>query len=340
MGVRSVNSLLLATAFLALCILVGTGLWLRPLTVQPQIPEQALGILEVRSGENFSGLLRRLNSEGWELPQTQLRLYARYKGLDRSVRAGDYSLKDCCEDHMALVRLLTSGQQMTYRFTLVEGWDVRRTVRALAEAEKLDHTLGDGDPKLVAERLGLGYENAEGMFYPDTYSYASGETDLDVLKRARQRQRQILDKLWAQRRSDLPYASPYDAIILASIVEKEARLRNEAPQIAGVYVSRLRKNMRLEADPTVIYGQGNDYTKRLTLRDLRTDTPWNTYLRQGLPLTPIGAPGEAALKAALAPDESEMLFFVARGDGSHVFSRTLREHHANIRRIREQNQSK
>lgn len=326
--------LAVATALVSVLGLLALALWLRPLQAPVAIPEQSLDVLEVRSGESLSTLLHRLNSEGWNLPETQLKLYARLKRLDRSIRAGDYSLQQCCRTATALLHLLTSGQQMTYRFTLVEGWDLRRAVSELAKAEKVRHTLGEGDARAIAQLMGLGYESAEGLFYPDTYSYASGESDLDILKRARQKQKLLLSQLWEERAGSLPYTSPYEAIILASIVEREARLVEESPKIAGVYTSRLRRDMRLEADPTVIYGLGNDYSRRLTRQDLRTDTPWNTYVRKGLPLTPIGLPGEAALRAALQPKESDMLFFVARGDGSHVFSPTLREHHANVRRIR------
>ena len=289
--------------------------------------------LSVHPGEGLTALLLRLQATGWQLPLRQMQIYARLAGMDRSIRSGDYSLQSCCASALGLLELLTSGQQMTHRVTLVEGWDFRQIHSALDASPKLMLQIA-ADPVRAAVQFGTGYESLEGLFYPDTYDYASGESGLAVLRRARLRQRELLDRLWAERDPNLPYQTPYEAVILASIVEREARIRDEAPRIAGVYVSRLRKGMRLEADPTVIYGLGNDYSRALTLKDLRTDTPWNTYRNAGLPPTPIGMPGQEALEAALKPHETGMLFFVARGDGSHIFAPTLKEHHQNVRRVR------
>ena len=296
-------------------------------------------MLTVRHGDSLNILLARLQADGWQLPALSLKIYARLNGQDRQVRSGDYRVEDCCASAKEFMDLLISGTQMTHRVTLVEGWDFRQVAQALGKQEKLQQSL-DADPREAAGQLGMGYDSSEGLFYPDTYDYASGESDLDVLKRARLKQRQLLGELWAQRDPDLPYVTPYEAVILASIVEKEARLRAEAPRIAGVYVARLRRGMRLEADPTVIYGLGNDYSQRLTLADLRRPTPWNTYMNHGLPPTPIGLPGEEALRAALAPEESDMLYFVAKGDGSHLFSATHREHRQKVRQVRQARASK
>ncbi|MGI9345907.1 MAG: endolytic transglycosylase MltG [Gammaproteobacteria bacterium] len=312
---------------------VPTAWWLNNLRNPVTPPQDYGGLLTVLPGESLSRLLSRLSNEGWQLPTTQIKLYARFYQLDHQIRAGDYPIQNCCSSSTEWLDLLTSGQQLTHRITLIEGWDFAQISAALRAEPKIADVLSD-EAYAAAHELRMGYESAEGLFFPDTYDYASGESDRDILKRARKRQRDLVQKLWQERPPGLPYETPYDAIILASIVERETASLPEAPQIAGVYVSRLRKGWRLEADPTVIYGLGNDYTRRLTLTDLRTQGPWNTYKNYGLPPTPISTPSENSLRAALAPVETGAMYFVAKGDGTHLFSRTLAEHHQNIKTVR------
>lgn len=323
------------TVMTSVAALLAAALWLSPLA-RPLTPPQQASILTVQQGENLDTLLHRLQQSGWDIAIAQTKLYARILKLDKRIRSGDYSLADgCCANTPDLLQLLTDGTQLTHRLTLIEGRGFKQMMATLAAVPKLQHDIAS-EPEQAARQLGLGYESAEGLFHPDTYDFASGESERALLLRARRRQRELLAQLWSTRSPDLPYETPYEALILASIVEREARLREEAPLIAGVYVARLRRGQRLEADPTVIYGLGNDYRRRLTRADLRTPTPWNTYMNRGLPPTPIGAPGETSLRAALAPKESGMLYFVARGDGGHIFAATLEEHIANVRMVRKQ----
>ena len=193
-------------------------------------------------------------------------------------------------------------------------------------ASKLTHTLAGLSPNAVMKRLGHAGEHPEGRFFPDTYYYTKGETDLMILAKAYDKMQKLLQQEWQGRVANLPLKDPYEALILASIVEKETGRADERRQIAGVFINRLRRGMRLQTDPTVIYGMGESFDGNLRLKDLRRDTPYNTYTRRGLPPTPVALPGKESLQAVLHPEASDALFFVARGDGSHEFSATLEQH--------------
>jgi UPF0755 protein len=205
---------------------------------------------------------------------------------------------------------------------------------ALADHEQIAQTLSVSTPEELAVALGLDYPNAEGWFFPDTYRFPRGTTDVEVLRVAHELMQRKLAEAWATRAADTTLADPYDALILASIVERESALASERPQVAGVFLRRLERNMRLQTDPTVIYGLGDEFDGNLTREHLATDTPYNTYVRKGLPPTPIALPGEGALHAAVHPDDGDTLYFVATGqdDGSHVFTATLEEHNAAVQR--------
>jgi UPF0755 protein len=226
---------------------------------------------------------------------------------------------------------LVSGKTIQYPVTLVEGWTFRQAVDHIAEDPRYGDLLGKSDADLMAA-LGRGGEHPEGRFFPDTYAFPRAATGLDVLRRALERMDQVLAEEWAARAPDLPIDSPYEALILASIVEKETGLAEERPAIAGVFTRRLQKGMRLQTDPTVIYGMGERFDGDIRRADLREATPYNTYVITGLPPTPIALPGRAAIHAALNPEPGEALYFVARGDGGHVFSATLEEHNAAVRK--------
>ena len=230
-----------------------------------------------------------------------------------------------------LLQLLIEGKTIQYRVTLVEGWTLQQVLQALAALDTLEHTLFDISPAELAHLLALTTSNPEGMVHPDTYFFTRGTSDLDILRRARQRQQQILQQLWEKRADALPYQSPYEALIMASMIEKESGLRSEKGHIAGVFLRRLANNMRLQSDPTVIYGLGADYQGNLTRRHLQTTTAYNTYRIDGLPPTPIALPGTDSIAASLHPLPSDFLYFVATGDGGHKFSATLDEHNAFVR---------
>jgi UPF0755 protein len=227
---------------------------------------------------------------------------------------------------LRLFHMITEGDTSLSGITFIEGWTFKQMRQALNADNDVKHdTLGLSDRE-IAEKLGLGVSEPEGMFFPDTYYFSIGMSDLDILKRANRVMETKLTEYWAQRDPGLPYQTPYDALIMASIVEKETGQGKERPLIAGVFLNRLRIGMRLQTDPTVIYGMGDHYDGNIRKQDLLTDTPYNTYTRVGLPPTPIAMPGAASILAVLHPAKSKALYFVSRGDGTHQFSDTLEEH--------------
>ena len=231
-----------------------------------------------------------------------------------------------------LLALLVSGKSVGYSLTLVEGWNIRQVRAAVAGHEALKQTLEGVDDVQLMELLGLPGEHPEGRFFPDTYRFTRGMRDLDFLRRAQRKMDRELAAAWAEKSEDAPLKSPYEALILASIVEKETGQADERPRIAGVFARRLRKGMKLQTDPTVIYGMGERFDGNIRRRDLREDTPYNTYVHAGLPPTPIAMPGREALLAAVNPAPGKAIYFVAKGDGSHAFSATLAEHNAAVRK--------
>jgi UPF0755 protein len=266
------------------------------------------------------------------LPYPDLvRLYGRWTGLDQQIKRGEYRLPPQ-STALSLLQLLTSGKVIQYRVTLPEGITLARAVEILAQQEELEHELtGPDDPRILA--LVEPYEEAEGLFFPDSYHFARGDSDWEVLQRAHRVMLDTLADEWGEREPDLPYETPYEALVMASIIERETGLPEERRDIAGVFVRRMKKGMRLQTDPTVIYGLGETFDgnlKRSHLKD--SDNPYNTYRHHGLPPTPIALPGRAAIHAALHPRKGSSLYFVARGDGGHVFSDTLAEHERAVRK--------
>ena len=232
-----------------------------------------------------------------------------------------------------LLDLLHSGKVVQHSLTVVDGWTFEEVLAALSSKSELAHTFADeATYSEIMAQLGYPGVHPEGRFLADTYHFPRGTSDAAFLRRAYQSMESYLHDAWNERAPDLPYESPVDALIVASIIEKETGKAEERAEIAGVLVRRLKRNMRLEADPTVIYGLGADFDGNLRKRDLRFDTPYNTYLHKGLPPTPIAMPGTASIHAALHPEPGETLFFVAKGDGSHHFSVTYPEHQAAVRR--------
>lgn len=258
-------------------------------------------------------------------------LYARLHGLSRRIKAGEYALRPGMTP-VDMVRLFVSGKVFERSLTLVEGWTFQEMMSAVQANPYLDHTLNGLDRAAIMRRLGHPGVNPEGMFFPDTYHFPRGTTDVAFLERAYTTMQRHLHTQWEHRAKGLPLSDPYQALILASIIEKETAVPSERARIAGVFVRRLEKGMRLETDPTVIYGLGASYQGRLTRADLARDTPYNTYLHKGLPPTPIANPGLASIHAALHPVIDGSLYFVARGDGTHQFSRTYQGQLRAIRR--------
>ncbi len=324
--------------------LAGGLLWVRTYLATPlSIPEQGYR-LAIAPGTPWSAVARHLADDGITPWAQVLRACGQLTGQAGRIKAGEYDLVPGATPASLLEQLVT-GKVVLHKLTLVEGWSVSEIVSAIRAESALKATLkstrkGPGTATLagdlatrLASELDLPWQSAEGAFLPETYLFASGTTDREVLVRAHAALRDRLDEAWAARRPDLPLASPYELLVLASIVERETALASERPQIAGVFIRRLKRGMRLQTDPTVIYGLGAGFDGNLTRVDLATDSPWNTYTRAGLPPTPIAAASGAAIDAASRPADGEALFFVAsgKGDGSHRFTATLQDHEAAVR---------
>jgi UPF0755 protein len=327
---RKLAALLLAAGVLSVAAgYVAFERWLdRPLAVG----EVSLTI-DVPSGQPFAATVRDLAARGVLDHPDWLRAYARFTGADARVRAGEYEIPPGTSPR-ELLRLFESGDVVRHAVTIVEGWNFRSLRAALERNPYLDNTLAGQGDAAVMTALGETGTKPEGLFFPDTYLFGKGTADVEILRQARARMQRELEAAWNARADDLPITTPYEALILASIVEKETALASERARIAGVFTQRLRRGMRLQTDPTVIYGLGAGFDGNLRRADLERDGPYNTYTRAGLPPTPIALPGAEALRAAVKPDERGELFFVATGlpDGSHEFSRTLAEHEAAVRR--------
>ena len=279
----------------------------------------------IEPGSTLSSNASKWEAAGWLPSAVLLRIQARFLGLQNVLKAGEYDVPAGLNGP-ELLEWFTTAKPVTYRVTLVEGTRLVDALSALKAATRLTHDIEPLTPDRVAEFLDI-KGNPEGWLYPDTYVYQSGEKTSSIIRQAYKRMNSQLAKAWAERDEELPYKIPYEALIMASIVEKETAVPAERPEIAGVFVRRLQKGMRLETDPTVIYGMGDKYEGNIRKRDLRNGkNPYNTYRIKGLPPTPIALAGRAALDAALNPAEGSTLFFVAKGDGSHYFSTTLKEH--------------
>jgi UPF0755 protein len=308
------------------------GVFQRWLDAPLAVGETAVA-MDIPRGQSLATTAHELEARGILRHPQWLRAYARATGADARIKAGEYAIAPGTTPR-GLLALFESGAVIQHSVTIVEGWTFRELRRALENEPHLDNTLAGQDDAAVMSALGEGGTHPEGLFFPDTYLFGKGTTDLELLRQARQRMRNELDAAWSARADGLPIGSPYEALILASIVEKETALAAERPRIAGVFTARLRIGMRLQTDPTVIYGLGAAYDGNLRRADLERDGPYNTYTRAGLPPTPIALPGAEALRAAVQPQERDELYFVASGlpDGSHEFSRTLAEHDAAVKR--------
>jgi UPF0755 protein len=252
-------------------------------------------------------------------------LLAKLKGVETKVRAGEYRLRQG-QSTSGLLELFTTGNSIQYSFTVIEGWSFRQLMAQLESNPVIKNTLKNLSNEEIMTALGYSGQHPEGLFYPDTYRFPKGTTDRQFLKRSYQLMQKHLKKAWANRAKNLPLKSAYEALILASIIEKETGAEHERPLIAAVFIQRLNLNMRLQTDPTIIYGMGENYDGNIRRKDLKTDTPYNTYLRKGLTPTPIALPGLDSIEAALHPAKSKALYFVAKGNGTHYFSKNLKEH--------------
>jgi UPF0755 protein len=300
-----------------------------------KLPEEPY-VLDVPSGSSLKALADDLARRGLLSYPEILVLYGRLSGQASQVKAGEYEVAGGTTPR-GLLQQLVEGRVKLHSLTIVEGWTVRDLRAAIRKNPMIRQTLPVDDPVALSRAVELDTRLPEGWFFPDTYRFPKSTTDVELLAQAHARMQIVLARAWAGRQAELPLRTPYEALILASIVEKETALDRERAQVAGVFVRRLAGGMKLQTDPTVIYGLGLDFDGDLTRRQLARDTPYNTYTRTGLPPSPIALPGESSILAAVHPDDSQSLYFVASGepDGSNVFSATLREHNAAVRKYLE-----
>jgi UPF0755 protein len=333
---RGCRAIVFVVVLLALAIAaVALWGWQRYQTFQsaPLAGLQAGQVAQVRQGDSFRGVLARLRAQGIDAgTDLEWQVLARQLDAAGKLKVGEYTLEPGTTPR-TLLQNMRAGRIVQYRLTIVEGWNFRQLRAALNAATPLLHETTQLDDAALMAAIGHAGEHPEGRFLPETYVYARGDRDLDVLKRAHDDMEKTLATVWAQRADGLPLTTPDQALTLASIVEKETGIAEERAQIAGVFARRLAMGMKLQTDPTVIYGIGSGYDGNIRRRDLTTDTPYNTYTRTGLTPTPIAMPGRDALQAATHPAAGDALYFVALGDGSgrHVFSATLAQHNAAVR---------
>jgi UPF0755 protein len=291
-----------------------------------ELPASLLPLqFNIQPGSSLRSAARQMKRAGVLRHARPFIVMARLLGEAGNIKAGNYEITEPVTPYR-LLRKVTAGEVTQVAITFVEGWTFKQVREALDKHPNVSHaTLGLTDQEIL-QRLNIKETSPEGLFFPDTYHFASGSSDLRVLRRAYALMQSRLQAHWATRSSKLPLATPYEGLILASIVEKETGKVEDRAQVAAVFINRLRRGMLLQADPTVIYGMGDAFDGNLRKRDLTADTPYNTYMRRGLPPTPIAMPGQAAIAAALSEPQSDALYFVSRGDGSSHFSNTLGEH--------------
>jgi UPF0755 protein len=311
----------LSVALLILLAWLGTGYYS---AISTPVTQQDL-IVEIEKGDSFDKIIQKLLAQQLNIDPFWFKAIAFQKRLTNKLKAGEYELTTGLTSPQIL-SMFSEGRAKKYAITFPEGWSLKEIVLEIEKTPYLKQTL----PKLaiteIASQLGISEKNPEGWFFPDTYHFEKNATDVSILKRAHEKMQSVLEKEWQNKDSSLPYKNAYEALIMASIVEKETGTKSERAKIAGVFVRRLEKAMLLQTDPTVIYGMGDHYKGNIRATDLTTATPYNTYVITGLPPTPIAMPGQDAIHAALHPDNDDKLYFVAKGDGSHQFSATLNEH--------------
>ncbi|QVW21935.1 endolytic transglycosylase MltG [Pseudomonas hormoni] len=322
--------LLLETGLVLAGLCLGASAWKIHSALEQPLNITQEELLDVPKGTTPTRTFYRLEADGVIKDAFWLRVYWRFNLAGQPLHKGEYRMQPGMTVE-SLIDLWKRGEMVQYSLTLVEGWNFHQVRLALAKDEKLEQTLNGLSDSEVMDRLGHPGIFPEGRFFPDTYRFVRGMTDAELLKKAYDRLDEVLAKEWGQRAADVPYTEPYQALIMASLVEKETGVPQERGQIAGVFVRRMEMGMLLQTDPTVIYGLGDRYNGKLTRAHLKEPTPYNTYVIAGLPPTPIAMVGREAIHAALNPVAGNSLYFVARGDGSHVFSDDLDAHNNAVR---------
>ena len=288
-------------------------------------------IFTIDSGSSFKDLNKKLKSYHILDKPYYFEFYARYSGYAKKIQSGEYQLSPGLTP-IKIINIFVSGDVIQHSITLLEGWTIKDIKNEISSNTVLIKNLTDYSSDSLLKKIKITESNVEGLFFPDTYYFTKGASDIELLQRAYRRGKAILEKEWESRDAGLPYKNDYDALIMASIIEKETALASERAMIAGVFVRRLKNNMKLQTDPTVIYAMGIKYDGNIRKKDLRIDSPYNTYRYSGLPPSPIALAGREAIHAALHPENDDTLYFVSKKDGSHYFSKTLYEHNKAVKK--------
>ena len=322
-----IKKLLVTGVIVSIAAASGFAWWTKQALPVPGAPIE----FSINPGSGVAASAQQMVAAGVPVNPTLFVLLARLTGDAGRIKAGSYELKPNTSPR-GLLSQLVRGEFAQEAVTIIEGWSFRQMRQAISSHTRLKHdTVKLTDAELMA-KISTEYKDPEGLFFPDTYLFAKGSSEIEIYRRAHQAMLAHLNEAWKNRNKDLPYKTPYEALIMASIVEKETGQKSERTMIAGVFVNRLRTGMLLQTDPTVIYGMGDAFVGKIAKKDLLTDTPYNTYTRGGLPPTPISLPGLQSLQAALAPAETPALYFVSRGDGTSQFSSNLPDHNRAVNR--------
>ena len=319
----------LAIISIVLLIILMAWLWVSYRdAINKPVVQNSLTI-EIEQGDSFTKITNKLLLQGLAIQPLMFKAIALQKNIINKLKVGEYELTP----GLTIPQILTifaEGKSKKYTITFPEGWSLKEILQELEKTPNLKISLEKTAISELPAQLGMSEKMPEGLFFPDTYYFEKNATDVSILKRAYNKMQSVLNEEWQNREPNLPYKTPYEALIMASIVEKETGAKNERPLIAGVFTRRLKLGMLLQTDPTVIYGMGDNYGGNIRASDLTTATPYNTYVIQGLPPTPIAMPGRDAIHATLHPEKDNNLYFVAKGDGSHQFSATLAEHNSAV----------
>lgn len=331
---KHINKALIKKIFISIIciavILVTAFLYLLDKNLTRSLSINEPQIITIKQGTSVAALARTLVDRGWLNNRFWLRAYARLKPQNAIIKTGTYQISPD-SSLQTLLKLFTSGIEHQFKFTIIEGTTFKELLLQLKEQSNLTHHLSTMNIEQISKELGINQINPEGWFFPETYAFTKGTKDIELLKRAHDSMKKILNDLWENRSQNLPFETPYQALIMASIIEKETSHIPEQPLISSVFINRLAKKMRLQTDPTVIYGLGDRYKGDITRAHLREKTAYNTYKINGLPPTPIAMPGLTALQAALNPESSTFFYFVSQGNGKHVFSETLAQHNKAVK---------
>ena len=322
-----IKKLLVTGVIVSVAAASGFAWWTKQALPVPGAPIE----FSINPGSGVAASAQQMAAAGVPVNPTLFVLLARLTGDAGRIKAGSYELKPNTSPR-GLLSQLVRGEFAQEAVTIIEGWSFKQMRQAISSHTRLKHdTVKLTDAELMA-KISTEYKNPEGLFFPDTYLFAKGSSEIEIYRRAHQAMLAHLNEAWDKRNKELPYKTPYEALIMASIVEKETGQKSERTMIAGVFVNRLRTGMLLQTDPTVIYGMGDAFVGKIAKKDLLTDTPYNTYTRGGLPPTPISLPGLQSLQAALAPADTPALYFVSRGDGTSQFSSNLPDHNRAVNR--------